>query len=173
MRMSKKLLLIIVLVVAAAGLAYHIPGLVYVPVLAQFQVTGELTKTEYRTYAEITVKPFLTYTGMRRQVTIFSGTPLFSVDVYTADNARVVELPVLEFRYTIGLYYTLTPNVPYNDKDVWLDWYSRSYAAAYRFRLEQPGSYKVVVWAHITPDKDDPASRSRVYSEPIWITIAG
>lgn len=173
MRRSRKLLLIIVLVVAAAGLAYHIPGLVYVPDLAQFQVTGELTKTEYRVREQITVEPFLTYTGMRRQVTIFSGIPLFNVDVYTADGARFIELPVLEFRYMIGLSYALTPDVPYNDKDIWLDWYSRSYSLAYRFSLEQPGDYKVMVWAYFGPDKDDPASLSRVYSEPIWITIAG
>ena len=172
MRTSRKLLLIVVLVVAAAGLAYLHFGLIYVPDLAQFRVTGELAKTEYRVREQITVKPFLNYTGMR-QVTIFSGTPLFYVDVYTADDARVLELPALRLTYDVGLFYTLTPNVPYNDKDVWTDWYSHSYSAAYRFSLEQPGSYKVMVWAHFSPDKDDPASLSRVYSEPIWITITG
>jgi hypothetical protein len=172
-RMSRKLLLIIVLVVAAAGLAYLISGPVCVPDLAQFEVTGELTKTEYGTYAQVTVEPFLTYTGMRGRVTIFSGTPLFYVDVYTADGAQVIELPVLEFRYNIGLLYTLTRNVPYNDKDVWTHWYGPGYSSAYRFSLERPGDYKVMVRAHFSPNRDDPARPSRVYSEPIWITITG
>ncbi len=171
MGMSKKVLLIIVLVVAAAGLAYPISGVVRVPDLAQFEVTAELARTEYRVREQITVEPFLTYTGMRRQVTIFSGIPLLNVDVYTADDVRVIELPVLEFRYRIGLSYALTRDVPYNDKDRWLHWYSRSYSLAYRFSLEQPGDYKMMVWAYFRPDKDDPASLSRVYSEPIWITI--
>lgn len=173
MRRSRKLLLVIVLVVAAAGLAYLIFGLVYVPGPAQFQVTGvlELGRTEFRRGETITVEPFLTYTGMRR-VDIFRGTPFLFVAVYTADDARVLELPVLELTYDIGLTSTLRPNVPYNEEYHWTRWYFPDYLRTYSFKLEQPGDYKVVVRAEFRPDMDR-AREYRVYSEPIWITIAG
>ena len=183
---SRKLLLIIVLVVAAAGLAYLISGLVCVPDLAQFEATGELAKTEYRTYAQITVEPFLTYTGMRRQVTIYAGTPLFFVEVYTAENEGALEIPVLDdvLISQVLWSHTLRCNLPYNEKDRWpqgiLGWPAGhrfdanilDYAGAYSFRLEQTGSYKVVVRAEFMVGEDG-TSRLTVYSEPIWVQITG
>jgi hypothetical protein len=172
-RMPKRLLLIIVLAAAAAGLAYLIIGLVYVPELAQFEATGELARTEYRAGAWITVEPFLTYSGMRR-VTICSAIPLLFVDVYDAEGTRVLETPAL--RIDICLFHTLRPNVPYNEKERWP--YPNGvlpahYANLYMFRLEEAGSYRVVVRAEFRLDKDDPASGSRVCSEPIWVQITG
>jgi hypothetical protein len=184
MRMSKKLVLVIVLAVVAAGLAYLIFGLVYVPALAQFRVTGELAKTEYRAREQITVEPFLAYTGMRRQVTIYAGTPLFFVEVYTAENEKVSVLPLLDGVAIVDMLWshTLRRNVPYNDEDRWREGITGApvghpydhnildYLRAYSFRLEQTGSYKVVVRAefimgeHVT---------STVYSEPIWVQIEG
>ena len=186
MRMSKKLLLIIVLVVAATGLAYLISALVCVPDLAQFEATGELAKTEYRTYAQITVEPFLTYTGMRRQVTIWAGTPLFFVEVYTAENEGALELPVLDDVVISQVLWshTLRRNLPYNEKDRWpqgiLGWPAGhrfdgnilDYVRAYSFKLEQPGIYKVVVRAEFIVG-EDLRSKSTVYSKPIWVQITG
>ena len=116
---------------------------------------------------EITVEPFLTYAGMRR-VTISSARPLLFVDVYTAENARVLEFP--ELRQDILQFHTLKSNVPYNEKDRWP---SPQYLKVYTFSLEQAGSYKVVVRAEFSLDKDDPTRVSRVYSEPIWVQITG
>ena len=166
--MQKRLLLVIVLAVVAAGLAYLIIGLVYVPKLAQFEATGELAKTEYRVGESITVEPFLTYSGMRR-VTISSGRPILFVDVYTAANVPVFELPVLT--QDILQYHTLRANVPYNEKDRWHEGNYADYLNVYTFNLVQAGSYRVVVRAEFNLDKDDPASRSRVYSEPIWVQV--
>lgn len=184
--MPKKLLLIIALAIAGAGIAYLITGLFYVPDLAQFEVTGELAKTEYRARESITVEPFLTYTGMRRQVTIYAGTPLFFVEVYTAENERALELPVLDWVLISDFLWshTLRPNVPYNEKDGWgrgiLGWpaghpYESNildYVGAYSFRLEQAGSYKVVVRAEFIVG-EDVTSKSAVYSGPIWVQITG
>lgn len=172
MRLSKKLLLIVVLAIAAAGLGYLIFGLVYVPDLAQFRVTAELARTEYHAGESITVEPFLTYAGMRR-VTIISGIPLLFVDVYTAEDARVFELPVLTMTPDIALRHTLRPDVPFSDKDRWRDLpvVPAGYLEVYTFSVEQPGSYYVVVRAEFWLDKDGLASPSRVYSEPIWIQV--
>ena len=171
-RLSKKLLLIIALAGAAAGIAYLITGLVYVPTLAQFEVTGELAKTEYRVREQITVEPFLTYSGMRR-VTIASGRPLLFLDVYTAQNVQVLQVPV--FQQDILQYHTLRPNVPYNEKNRWRAFgiFPADYLKVYTFSLEQPGGYYVMVRAEFWLDKDDPASASRVCSEPIWIEVTG
>lgn len=184
--MWKKLLLIIALAGAAAGLAYLISGLVYVPDLAQFEATGELAKTEYRVREQITVEPFLTYTGMRRQVTIYAGTPLFFVEVYTAENEKVLELPVLDDVAISQVLWshTLRRNLSYNEKDRWrrgiigwpvghrFDANILDYAGAYSFRLEQTGSYKVVVRAEFMVGGDG-TSRLTVYSEPIWVQMTG
>lgn len=186
MRMSRKLVLIIVLVVAVAGLAYLISGLVCVPDLAQFEVTAELAKTEYRVREQITVEPFLSYTGMRRQVTIFSGMPLFNVDVHTADGAQVIELPVLDdVLISQALWsHILSRSLPYSENDVWprgiLGWPAGNrlpgsildHVSAYSFRLEQAGSYKVAVRAEFMVGQHV-WSRLTAYSEPIWITITG
>jgi uncharacterized protein (DUF58 family) len=171
-RLSKKLLLAIVLAVVVAGLAYLIIGLLYVPQLSQFEATGELAKTDYFVGEEITVEPFLTYTGMRR-VTISSARPLLFLDVYTAENARVLELPVLT--QLIQQYHTLRPSVHYNEKDRWHGFtaFPADYLKLYAFSLQQPGSYYVVVRAEFRLDKDDRSSASRVCSEPIWVQITG
>lgn len=171
-RLSKKLLLIIVLAGAAAGIAYLITGLFYVPDLAQFEATGELAKTEYRARESITVEPFLTYCGMRR-VIISSARPLLFLDVYTAEDVRVLQVPVVT--QDILQYHTLRPNVPYNEKDRWHGFtlFPADYLRLYAFSLEQPRSYYVVVRAEFWLDKDDPASASRVCSEPIWIEVTG
>jgi hypothetical protein len=183
--MSKKLLLIIALAGAAAGLAYLISGLACVPDLAQFEATGELAKTEYRVREQITVEPFLTYTGMRRQVTIYAGTPLFFVEVYTAENEKVLELPILDDVAIVDFLWShsLRRNLPYNEKDRWprgigwlvghrFDANILDYAGAYSFRLEQVGSYKVVVRAEFMVGGDG-TSRLTVYSEPIWVQMTG
>lgn len=168
-RMPKRLLLIIVLAGAAAGIAYLITGLFYVPDLAQFEATGELAKTEYRARESITVEPFLTYCGMRR-VTVSSGRPLLFLDVYTAEDVRVLQVPVVT--QDILQYHTLRPNVPYNEKDRWPEGnYYPEYLKVYTFNLVQAGSYRVVVRAEFNLDKDDPATKSRVYSEPIWVQV--
>lgn len=165
--MPRKLLLTVAVAGAAVGLAYFISGLVYVPELTQFEVTGELAKTEYRVGEEITVEPFLTYAGMRR-VTICSARPLLFVEVYTAENVRILHLP--EVRQDILQFHTLKPNVPYNEKDRWP---YPHYLKVYTFSLEQARSYRVVVRADFGLDKDDPAQTSRVYSEPTWVQITG
>ena len=169
-RLSRKLVLSIVLAVVVAGLVYLISGLFYVPDLAQFEVTGELAKTEYRPGEQITVEPFLIYSGMRRP-TIGSGRPLLFVDVYTAEDVRVLQVPVLT--QDILQYHTLRPNVPYNEKDRWRAFgiFPADYLRLYTFSLEQPGTYYVVVRAEFWLDKDDPSSASRVCSEPIWVQI--
>jgi len=185
-RLSKKLLLIIALAGAAAGLAYLITGLVYVPDVAQFEATGELAKTEYRVREQITVEPFLTYTGMRRQVTIYAGIPLLFVEVYIAENEKVLELPILDDVVIVDFLWShsLRPNAPFNDEDRWRrgiigtlvdHLYDRNvldYLRAYSFRLEQVGSYKVVVRAEFIVG-GDVTSTSTVYSEPIWVQITG
>ena len=188
MRLSKKLLLIVVLAGVAAGLAYFISGLFYVPQLAQFEATGELTKTSYAAGEEITVEPSITYSGMRR-VTICSGIPLLFVDVYNAEGTRILETPA--YRIDMCLSRTLRPGVPYCDPEEkerlahfplvgppayygkpYLDLELRAYGPPpYAFRLERPGSYYVVVRAEFWLDKDDPASASSVCSEPIWVQI--
>jgi hypothetical protein len=177
------------LAVAAAGLVYLISGLFYVPELAQFEATGELTKTRYGVGEQITVEPFLTYSG-RRPVTICSGIPLLFIDVYNAEGTKVLETPAL--RIDICLSRTLRPNVPYSDPNEkeplpyvtvgsphypyspYLDLGLRAYGPyPYKFSLEQVGSYYVVVRAEFWLDKDDPASDSCVCSEPIWLQIGG
>lgn len=171
-RLSRKLLLIIALAGAAAGIAYLIVGLVYVPEWSQFEATGELAKTSYAAGEDITAEPFLTYRGMRR-VTIASARPLLFVDVYSAQNVRFLELPVLT--QEILQYHTLRPNVPYNEKNRWHGFtpFPADYLKVYTFSLEQPGGYYVMVRAEFWPDKDDPASASRLCSEPIWIEVTG
>jgi len=187
MTLSKKLLIIIVLAGVVAGLAYLISGLFYAPELAQFEATGELTKTRYDIGEEIAVEPFLTYYGIRR-VTICSGIPLLFVDVYNAEGTRILETPAM--RIDICLFRTLRPDVPYSDPNekeplpyfiVVSPYYQyRPYhilgvqayrPSPYTFRLEHAGSYYVVVRAEFWLDKDDPASHSRVCSEPIWVQI--
>jgi hypothetical protein len=190
MRMSKKLLLIVLLAGVAAGIAYFISGLFYVPQLSQFEVTGELATTRYGVGEEITVEPFLTYSGTRR-VTICSGIPLLFVDVYNAEGTRILETPSM--RIDICRSRTLRAGVPYCDPDEkeplpyfimvgsfpfqyspHLDLGLRAYGPyPYKFSLEQAGNYYVVVRAEFWLDKDDPASDSRVCSEPIWLQITG
>lgn len=149
---------------AAVGLAYVISGLLYVPNPSRFVVSGELAKTEYRAGEEIRVEPFLTYTGMRR-VTISSVRPLLFVEVYTAEDVRILHLP--ELRQDILQFHTLRPNVPYNEGDRWPH---PDYLKTYAFKLEQAGSYKVVVRADFRLD-EYPAPESHVYSQPVWIEV--
>lgn len=162
------MLLAIALAGVAVGLAYLISGLVYVPDVTRFEATGELARTEYRVRQQITVEPFLTYTG-RRPVTISSRRPLLLVEVYNAENERVLALPQ-SIAEDILLSHSLEPKVPYNEKNRWP---SPGYLMQYTFRLEQAGSYKVVVVADFNPDKIDPTQALRVYSEPIWIEVTG
>ena len=193
MRLSKKLVLAIMLAVVVAGLAYLIIGLLYegtgwpgyVPDLGRFRVTGELAKHDYHIGEEITVEPFLTYTGII-PVTIHAGIPLLFVEVYTAENEKVLELPVLDGVAIVDVLWshTLRPNAPFNDEDRWRrgiigtlvdHLYDRNvldYLRAYSFRLEQVGSYKVVVRAEFIVG-GDVTSTSTVYSEPIWVQITG
>lgn len=166
MRRPRKVLIAIALAGVAAGLTYLISGLVYVPDPDRFQATGELAKTEYRVGQQIAVEPFLTYMG-RRSVTISSRRPLLFVEVYNAENEIILYLP--QWAESIRLFHTLEPKVPYNEKDRWP---SPGYLMQYTFRLEQAGSYKVVVLADFRLE-EYPAPRSHVYSEPIWIEVTG
>jgi len=169
--MPKKLLLIIVLACAVAGLAYFVCGPLYVPQLSQFEATGELARTEYRLGEEITAEPFLAYSGIRR-VTISSARPLLFLDVYTAEDVPVLQVPLV--RQDIMQHHTLRPNVPYNEKDQWPEGgFYPEYLQVYAFSLQQPGSYYVVVRADFSLGKDVGAETLHVYSVPIWITITG
>lgn len=164
-------MLIIVLAVVVGGLAYLISGLSGVPELTQFEVTGELARTEYRASEEITVEPFITYYGMR-PVTIRSGVPLLYLFVYTAGDERVLQVPPMAI---VGADHTLTPNVPYNEKDRWHEFSSylhdAEYLKLYTFTLEQAGSYYVVVEAAFGLGEEGSLLNSRVHSEPIWLQI--
>lgn len=162
----KRLLALVLLAGAAAGLGYVVSGLVYVPDPSRFVVSGELAKTEYRAGEEIIEEPFLTYTGMRR-VTISSVRPLLFVEVYTAEDAPILHIP--ELRQDILQFHTLGPNVPYNEGDRWP---YPDYLKTYAFKLEQSGSYKVVVRADFRLD-EYPAPESHVYSQPVWIEVTG
>ena len=164
MRMPRRnVLLVVALAGVAAGLAYFISGLVYVPDVTRFEATGELRKTEYSVGESIWIEPFLTYTGSRR-VTIYSARPLLFVDVHSAENVRTVTGMV----DNVKQFHTLEPNVPYNEKDRWPP--ATSYSMAYRFSLEQAGRYKVVVRADFGLDEHPSL---HVYSEPIWVEVIG
>ena len=115
------------------------------------------------------MEPFLTYSGIRG-VTISSARPILFLDVYTAEDVRVLQVPLV--RQDIMQHHTLRPNVPYNEKDQWPEGgFYPEYLQVYAFSLQQPGSYYVVVRAEFWLDKDDPSSASRVCSEPIWVQI--
>lgn len=166
MRMPRRnVLLAVALAGVAAGLAYFISGLVYVPDVTRFEATGELRKTEYRVGERITVEPFLTYTGSRR-VTIYSARPLLFVEVHSAENVRILQLT--QMVEDLRQFHTLEPNVPYNEKDRWPP--ATSYSMAYSFSLEQAGRYKVVVRADFGLDEHPSL---HVYSEPIWVEVTG
>nr|APG79826.1 hypothetical protein [uncultured bacterium] len=125
------------------------------PEIPQFKVVAELAKTQYQVGEDIWIMPSLINTS-EQPITIHSGDTLLFAKIYDINDKEVLYLPLLPPTLSL-VSHILKPGIPYTED--------------YIFTLDQPGRYKIVVWAELSLNENfaDPV---RIYAKPIWIEVS-
>ncbi len=161
------LIAILLVMVAMAGLG------IYLHDKPRFEVFAGITGTKFITGKEIPFEPYMIYRGWL-PLNLTSSAPLFNAQVYDEEGRLIL----LSHPITLDilLIHRLWPFLPYKaplQRNPPLD--PRNPPSA--FTLDEPGRYKVVVYASFKIGKRGEELRvqgeeeQRVYSEPVWIEV--
>ena len=129
------------------------------------KVTAEVSKLQYYVGEKILVEAQLVNDSKCRSVTVYYVGILLWYRVYDADGMSVVFME--RFIEEKGLMLPIGRPAIILGHDLEA---GGSYPEEFIFTLEQPGRYKVVVWAELSFDKEFNYPL-RIYADPIWIEV--
>lgn len=132
------------------------------------EVMAKLDKTKYQVGEKIYLKPYVINKGNRPIKVLAHGELLFR-KVYDVNNREVSSLTG---RFDVMVPHTLRPHKPYNESQPPYCW--PALLEVFAFTLDQPGRYKIVVWAELFfVDKYYTYLKPMhtYYAKPIWIEV--